>query len=403
MRPVFLFGATGYQGGLTARALLARGIVPTLVGRSEAYLKALSIELGDLPYAVADARDEASLRRILSPGDVLLTTVGPFHGRGEATLRAAIDQGAHYVDSCGESVFYKTLHHGYRDAVVAAGITALSACAYDFFPGNALGDHVLQAAGPAAVRLELGYLGSVARGYRMSAGTLASGTASLLERGLFFRGGRFVEEAFGQRFGRVALAGRAHPGLSIAGTEALFLPALHPNLRDIDAFWCWGGKQTRAMHATLRALSGLGRLPRARQALELLFSQTSQGDGTGPSARLRERSSAHVVARAFAADGRCLAAAEMGDIDGFTFTANILAWTAERLARGEMRCAGFTGPVQAFGREALIAGHAECGMVVRALPVPDGSAVAAAGGPAQARSEQARTAVQPEEKLDARG
>ena len=48
------------------------------------------------------------------PGDVLVSTVGPFQRYGEAALSAAIDTGAHYVDSTGEAPFIRRVFGEYR-------------------------------------------------------------------------------------------------------------------------------------------------------------------------------------------------------------------------------------------------------------------------------------------------
>jgi hypothetical protein len=49
---------------------------------------------------------------------------------------------------------------------------------------------------------------------------------------------------------------------------------------------------------------------------------------------------------------------------GYTFTAGMMAWAAERLAAGEGRGAGALGPVEAFGLDELEAGVAEAGIEV---------------------------------------
>ena len=63
---IVLFGATGYTGDLTARALVAQGAQPVLAARSADRLAALAAELGGLETAVADvvaARQRARPRR----------------------------------------------------------------------------------------------------------------------------------------------------------------------------------------------------------------------------------------------------------------------------------------------------------------------------------------------------
>ena len=99
---VVLFGATGYTGDLTARAMAKRGMRPVLAARRQDAVEALAAELGGLESAVADVADPSSIRALLERGDTLVTTVGPFARWGDAALDAAIDAGAHYIDSTGE-------------------------------------------------------------------------------------------------------------------------------------------------------------------------------------------------------------------------------------------------------------------------------------------------------------
>src|SRR5690349_19350897 len=104
---IVLFGATGYTGDLTARALVARGVRPVLAARNEARVRALADHLGGPGSAVAHVGRPASVRALVERGDVLVTTVGPFVRWGEPALRAALDAGAHYLDSTGEGAFIR--------------------------------------------------------------------------------------------------------------------------------------------------------------------------------------------------------------------------------------------------------------------------------------------------------
>lgn len=365
MHRIVLFGSTGYQGRLTARALIARGVMPLLAGRNPQRLKQLATELGGLEYAVADANDGGSLRRLLGRGDVWVSTAGPFCRLGKPQVEAAIAARAHYLDCCGEPAFYRQIVAELDAPARAAGSTILSACAYDFFPGNAVADHALQQAGPDAVRVDIGYFGDTVKGYNISAGSRASGLLTMLEPGLVFRDGRHVLEPIGIELGRVSLSGVARPGVSMAGTEHLFLPRLYPQLRDIHAYWGWAGRGSRAVQLVSKLNAQIAARPRLKRAVNGWLSQLAQSDGSGPSDNQRERSASFVCASAFDQSGRWLAAAEMGDRDGFDFTAAILAWAADTIAREGATDTGVTGPIQAFGRERLRQGHAQAGYELR--------------------------------------
>src|SRR3954449_6040763 len=106
---IVLFGATGYTGDLTARAMVGRGLRPVLAARSAERLEALAGELGGLDTMVADVADPASVRSLVERGDVLVTTVGPFARWGRPAVDAAIAAGAHYIDSTGETHFIREI------------------------------------------------------------------------------------------------------------------------------------------------------------------------------------------------------------------------------------------------------------------------------------------------------
>ena len=87
---IVVFGATGYTGRLVAERLVARGERPVLAGRDERRLAELSERLGGLETVKADAMRRNSVFAAVGPGDVLISTVGPFAKWGDAAVRAAI-------------------------------------------------------------------------------------------------------------------------------------------------------------------------------------------------------------------------------------------------------------------------------------------------------------------------
>src|SRR3954451_10960326 len=102
---IVLFGATGYTGELTARELAGIGERPVLAARDGARVRALADQLGGLDWEVADVARPESVRALVGPGDVLVSTVGPFTRWGAPAVEAAIAAGAHYLDSTGETPF----------------------------------------------------------------------------------------------------------------------------------------------------------------------------------------------------------------------------------------------------------------------------------------------------------
>jgi short subunit dehydrogenase-like uncharacterized protein len=118
---IVVFGATGYTGDLTARALVDRGARPVLAARDAERVSRLAAELGGLETAVADVAQPATLRDLVERGDVLVSTVGPFSRLGGPAVEAAIAAGAHYLDSTGEGAFIRTVFERHGPAAEAAG------------------------------------------------------------------------------------------------------------------------------------------------------------------------------------------------------------------------------------------------------------------------------------------
>jgi short subunit dehydrogenase-like uncharacterized protein len=115
---IVLFGATGYTGRLTAEALVKRGATPVLAGRNQECLKQMAEGLGDgLETALADAGKPETVRALLQPGDVMLSTVGSFTRWGDTAAEAAIDARAAYIDSTGEAALHPQGLHGVRPAL----------------------------------------------------------------------------------------------------------------------------------------------------------------------------------------------------------------------------------------------------------------------------------------------
>jgi short subunit dehydrogenase-like uncharacterized protein len=363
---IVLFGATGYTGALTARALADRGVRPVLAARDPERLAALAGVLGHLETRVADAGDPASLRALVERGDVLVSTVGPFARLGEPVVRAAIDAGAHYLDSTGESAFIRAVFERNGPAAAAAGCGLLTAFGYDWVPGNLAGALALREAGERATRVEIGYFvtGRSAGGVA-SGGTRASALGVFLAPGFALRAGRVVTEPTARRVRAFDLGRRRATAVSVGGSEHLALPRVAPGLRDAGVYLGIPGAPARGAQALSVGTAMLGRLPGARDALGALLRPLAPGSTGGPDAESRARVGALVVAEALDARGTQLASVRLSGVNPYDFTAAILAWGAEAAAEGGLHGTGALGPVDGFGLDALERGCAEAGLSVR--------------------------------------
>jgi len=359
---IVLFGATGYTGELTARALVARGTRPVLAARNPDRVRALAESLGDLEYAVADVERPSTVADLVERGDVLVSTVGPFVRWGGPAVEAAIAAGAHYLDSTGEGTFIRRIFEELGPRAATAGCGLLTAFGYDWVPGNLAGGLALRAAGAGAVHVEVGYFmtGRAGAG-AMSGGTRASAAGMLLATGFAWRGGRIVAERGGKRRQSFAVDGRDRPGISIGSSEHFALPRLAP-LRDVDVYLGWFGPASRALQAVSVGLAAGTRVPGTRAALGGLLGRVVKGSTGGPDAAARARVGSCVIAVVRDAGGRKLAEVRLEGANGYDLTASLLAWGAERAAAGGLQDTGALGPVDGFGLAALEAGCAEVGL-----------------------------------------
>jgi short subunit dehydrogenase-like uncharacterized protein len=356
--------------------MVAGGARPVLAGRDRGRLDALAARLSqegggiELETAVAGAAaGPGRLRELIGAGDVLVSTAGPFVKAGRPAVEAAVDAGAIYLDSSGEPPFIRQVFEEFGPRAERTGAVLLTAFGYDYVPGNLAGALALQAAGPAAARVQVGYFvrGDIRRG--TSAGTRASVAGVLLEPGYAFRGGQIVTERTAAHVASFEVDGTTRRGFSIGSSEHFALPRLRPwagtdsipapaPLTGVGVYLGWLGAATRLAHYGSAVAAPLARLPGARRALGQV-ARRIQRSRAGP--REGESIRSDVIAVAADARGRKLAAVHLTGGDPYSFTAPVLAWAAGKAAADGVRPAGALGPVEAFGADSLESGCAAAG------------------------------------------
>jgi short subunit dehydrogenase-like uncharacterized protein len=350
-RRIIIFGATGFTGRLLAQRLAAQGASPVLAGRSEASLRELAEPLG-LEWKVADALRQNSVFALLEPGDVLVSTVGPFLKWGEPAVRAAIAAGSTYIDSTGEPPFIRRVFEEFGPPAERAGAALLPAMGYDFVPGALAAALALEDAGEAAVRVDVGYY---AFGAGISAGTRRSAVGIMLEDGYAYRDGALRTARIAERVRTFHAKGKDREAISIGASEHLTLPASYPRLAEVNVYLGWFGALARPLQAGSLAGSVALRLPGVRGALKAAAGQFVEMTG-GPDDPGSGVS--WIVAEAYDAGGERLAEAHLSGGEPYALTAGLLAWAAQRPVDG----VGALGPLQAYGLPALEAGCREAGL-----------------------------------------
>jgi short subunit dehydrogenase-like uncharacterized protein len=146
------FGATSFVGKILCRYLWeefgAQGEVKWgAAGRSKAKLEELRSSLGakagTLPLVVADAVDEASLRKLCASTRVVVSTVGPYALYGELLVKACAESGTDYCDLSGEVQWIRRMVQRYEATARKSGARVVHCCGFDSIPSD-LGVHFLQ-------------------------------------------------------------------------------------------------------------------------------------------------------------------------------------------------------------------------------------------------------------------
>jgi short subunit dehydrogenase-like uncharacterized protein len=367
---IVVFGATGYTGRLVVERMVAAGAAPVLAGRDPERLRRLADTVGaDLEVRRADVMRQNSVFELVQPGDVLVSTVGPFMRWGDPAVRAAIaaGRGTVYIDSTGEPPFIRRVFEEFGRPAARAGTALMTAMGFDFVPGQLAAAVALEEAGEAAMRVEVAYYSLGAGADFASAGTKTSLVGVALENGFAFRSGGIVTERGASRVKSFAAKGKPRPAVSVAGVEHFTLPAAYPRLRDVDVFLGWAGPLSRAVQAGSLATSVMTRVPGTKTVLraagERLAGLTgSPEEGTTPGGL------SWVTAVAYSSAGDQLAEVQLSGVDGYEFTAAFIAWAARRAAASGVEGDGAIGPIEGFGLQALEQGCAEAGLTRAARP-----------------------------------
>jgi short subunit dehydrogenase-like uncharacterized protein len=345
---IVVFGATGYTGRLIASRLVASGVRPVLAARTEARVAALASELGGLEYVRADAMRQNTVFDVVSAGDVLVSTVGPFAKWGVPAVRAAVAAGCVYMDSTGEPEFIRRVFSEFGPPAARSGAALLTAMGYDFAPGSLAGALAVEEAGSEAARVDVGYYALGGGPSSLSAGTRESLVGVTLGDNHAYRDGRVRLVRPAERVRSFAVAGRGREAVSVGGSEHYTLPASYPGLREVNVYLGWFGPLARPLQAGSLVGSVVQRVPGVRPALRMA-GERALGVVSGPEAGSTPGTRSWIAAEAYDDSGRQLSEIHLAGVDGYDFTASFIAWAAQQEVSGT----GALGPVEAFGLSRL--------------------------------------------------
>jgi short subunit dehydrogenase-like uncharacterized protein len=106
------------------------GLDPILGGRNRATLERMAEAVGAPELRVADATHPTSLAPLMDGIGCVVNCAGPFVRLGEPVLRAAIEAGAHYLDTTGEQLWMARMMDLLSADAERNGVTAILAHAF---------------------------------------------------------------------------------------------------------------------------------------------------------------------------------------------------------------------------------------------------------------------------------
>ncbi|MEO1620663.1 MAG: saccharopine dehydrogenase NADP-binding domain-containing protein [Cyanobacteria bacterium J06632_3] len=147
---IVVFGATGFVGRILCQYLMQQigvngSVRWAISGRSQNKLERLVAELdaGELPYIIANAMDDASLKALCDRTKVVISTVGPYALYGEPLVKACAETGTDYCDLTGEPQWVRQMIARYGETAQISGAHIVHCCGFDSIPSD-LGVYYLQ-------------------------------------------------------------------------------------------------------------------------------------------------------------------------------------------------------------------------------------------------------------------
>ena len=350
MARLAVYGATGYTGRLVARELRDRGIDAVLCGRDAVKLRSLVDTLGvDWPVRCAAVDDAPALRKALRGADAVISCAGPFTFYGAPVIEAALDAGAHYVDTSGEQPYIWRVFEHLDGAARKAERAIVPAVGFDYLPGDLIAALAARGHEPLDELLIAYHV----TGFGMSRGTLRSGMEMLSSDDLEYAGGEWRKAGrpplretldFGEPIGR-------QPVVRYPGGEVVTAPR-HVDTTSVRYRWATSAfaphpSVAEAVPLTFPALRVLLRTP-LRQAAE---AQIDRLLPEGPPDDARRAGRWTILAEARGTAGtRGRAVVSGGDMYGITA---VIAVRAAELLAGSDR-SGVLAPAQAYDAEEFL-------------------------------------------------
>ncbi len=331
-----LFGATGFTGALTAEYLAANGpdgLRWAMAGRNLEKLEKVRAQVGvDVDLILADSGDQEALADLAARTRVVLTTVGPYVGRGEALVQACAEAGTDYCDITGELEFVDTMYVAHHATAVSTGARLVHGCGFDSIPYD-LGAMFTVEHLPADMPIDL--RGVVRAGGLPSGGTFETALTGMSRARQIRAAAQARKRVEPKPVGRSsrAVAGKPHRD-KVLDYWLLPLPTMDPAIvaRSGAALPTYGPRFRYSHYAGMKTLpyalggaavaTGLGLASQLKLTRDLLMRWYPAGDGPDPERRRRSWFTVDFVGEA---GGEVVHTRVSGGDPGYTETAMMLA------------------------------------------------------------------------------
>lgn len=378
---IAVYGATGYTGKLIVAELRRRGVEDVVLsGRRADALREVAATHGYGPEVVRAAAhdDAAALRSALDGCTAVIAAAGPFTQVGEGVVRAAIDAGAHYVDTTGEQPFMRRVLDVHGPAAERAGVALVSGMGFDYVPGDLLCAVTAAGAGPLD-ELAIAY---AVQGFGATRGTMRSALLMLAGGDVVYEDRAFrpagLRQPMGERFAFGGTLGD-QPVSRYPGGEVVTVPR-HVDVRAIRSRITSATFAPHPRMATLAPLltPGIALLLRTpvRRALHRGIGRLPEG----PPLQQRRAATYTLVCEARPADGGSVRRGTLTGHDVYGITAVTTVEGALRMAADGYDRAGGLAPAQAYDARSFLDTLAGGGWLSYDVPAtPARSAPAGAG------------------------
>lgn len=125
---IVVYGATGLVGGRVCTALDAADVPFVAAGRNRSSLAKLARLVGAADVRIADINEHRDLVRAFTGATVVVNCAGPLAEVAEQVLVAALEAGAHYVDTGGDQAVMHDIFERHDSTARRAGKTVVPGC-----------------------------------------------------------------------------------------------------------------------------------------------------------------------------------------------------------------------------------------------------------------------------------